>query len=270
MGSLDNSLMGNLDYALKSASGPQLRIPRSNPIKMSLSIGNVREHPDTSLSLQIDYRKAVAKSANPRAYKLSMLDVKPERPPPHLYDPHLAQTRLGEAKIDTDRYALSCDEAKQGLEALEQMFVEFNRTSNRREAVFERELEKLEQEEADRTADVDEATQTRQEQTDTMTHEASRGFSRYIVSDTEAHGDQSKATPTPAPVQGSSKDGTTEQAPELKQPKTLSMDVPTSKAYMYGGTIVPIVHEDAELALQLELNPGIEVMGFTNKQNVVV
>lgn len=281
--------MGNLTHAIRSAGGPQMKITQSRPIAMLLSIGNRQEEVEgdegggggaTTLALQVQYRKATAKAANPRAYKLSMLDVKPDRPPADLYDPHLVQARLGEPKTDTSHYALAHDDAqKGGLQGFELMFADFNSTANRREAVFQRELDKLQQEEAERTMDLDqdESTQSRQAQADTLTHEAARGFSRYIVPPvsseeaTATESEKKKQDPTAAAsaVQGSSKDGAqSQQPPPQPELKTLDMNVQTSKAYMYGGTVVPIDSADAELSLQLDLKPGIEVIGFTNKQKV--
>lgn len=282
----------SLDQAMKLATGPQMRIPESRPIALSLSLGNAKESPQNSLSLQVQYRKAIMRASAQPPSKLSMLDVKPDAMPDSFYDPHLRLSRLNLPKVELDKYALASEEVASGVEALERLFQQFNQTAPQRESELKEQYEKLlEREAEDKSMDADAAAeQQRQDQASTLSHEVVRGYARFIVpqpsssSSGDAKGGDKAAlksnaeidrTVAACAVQGSSRDMDVDESAAAGEGaggqgvQMLDMDKATTKAYQYGGTIVPVetMGED-ELPMQLDLQPGIEIIGFTPKQAV--
>lgn len=278
----------SVDQAMKLATGPQMRIPESRPIALTLSLGNAKENPGNALSLQIQYRKAIMRASAQTPSKLSMLDVKPDSMPDSFYDPHLRMSRLSLPKVDLDKYALASEEVASGVEALERLFQQFNQTAPQRESELKEQYDKLLQRKRDENSmDADAAAeQQRQEQASMLSHEVVRGYARFIVPQPSSSGDakdgdkgapKSNAeidrTVAASAVQGSSKDMDIDESTSAgaggKGVQMLDMDKATTKAYQYGGTIVPVesMGED-ELPMQLDLQPGIEIIGFTPKQAV--
>lgn len=277
---LDAGLLGNIDRALRAAGGPQMRIPVSRPTQMNMTIGDIASDPDTSLQLQVQYRKAISKAGFPRAFKLSTLDIKPDRPPPGMYDPYLTASKLGISKPDLNKYAVGSDEAAQGLDALQQLFNRFHKDAPARESLLQEKLDSIRQQEAQRMMDVDEEEQNRQSQTDSLSHEVSRGYARFIVPQPDASGKDAQGNTTLKTnaeiertlVAAAEKGSTAVQLGEDGESlpvKMYDMDKEPTKAYMYGGTIVPVeTLGPDESELQLDLKPGIEINGFIAREEV--
>ena len=253
---------------MRAASGPQIKVTNSRPTKMRLTLGDMAEDPDTSIEIDIMYKKALSKAAAPTAKKMSTLGLQPGKKVADVIDP----TSNRHHKIEPYGFGTAEDNMLSQSD-LDSIFAHFTA------------------EDADVTMDVDETleeSRIEEEEAHSMgiTHEVHRGYMRYYVPK-PAGGEMKTLTEMAKEMQAAAlerqprndaeddsdveidlDDPERENADDGKEKLELvSMDRKLEKAYKFGGTKVP-VEEIPEDKFEMAKQIGMQIMSFFPKADV--
>jgi hypothetical protein len=240
---LDNSLIGNLERALKVATGPQIKATNSREAAMTLHIGDVAANPDESLSIDVAFKKASSRQAVDRAQKLSIINMRHGKGPKNIVNP----SGRSKIRVDNSDYGLA---SRRRPDQLEKAFMEFQETAAN---------------EDEDSMDVDEVDDQAYH-----THEVARSFMRYYApkEDPSKTSSEVNRSMERAAINQRKKDANMPLS-ESQQPQSQSqeevplelvdVDRPLEKAYLYGGTRVPVGDMD-ELKFELQIESGMEVL----------